>query len=82
MTKELNLQKTLIFHAIKVLISFSIYHLLNKIEFRKGLQLRKKMIKQIIFDDDIKLAIKNYALSRKESFFLPKVIKFYYLLFF
>lgn len=69
-------QKTLIFHAIKVLISFSIRLLLNKIEFRKGVQLRKKMIKQIIFDDDIKLAIKNYKPSRKESFFLPKAINY------
>jgi|TARA_B100001964_G_scaffold138660_1_gene152952 glycosyltransferase involved in cell wall biosynthesis len=69
-------QKTLIFHAIKVLISFSIRLLLNKIEFKKGVQLRKKMIKEIIFDEDIKLAIKNYKPSKKESFFLPKAINY------
>ena len=69
-------QKTLIFHAIKVLISFSIRLLLNKINFKKGVQLRKKMIKDIIFDDDIKSAIKNYKPSKNESFFLPKAIHY------
>ncbi len=69
-------QKTLIFHAIKVLISFSIRLLLNKFDFKKGVQLRKKMIKEIIFDDDIKLAIKNYKPSKNESFFLPKAINY------
>lgn len=69
-------QKTLIFHAIKVLISVSIRLMLNKIEFKKGLQLRKKMIKEIIYDEEIKLAIKNYKPSKKESFFLPKAIHY------
>lgn len=69
-------QKTLIFHAIKVLISVSIRLMLNKIEFKKGHQLRKKMIKEIIYDEDIKLAIKNYKPSKKESFLLPKAINY------
>tara|TARA_Y200000002_G_scaffold364793_1_gene354091 strand:- start:687 stop:1778 length:1092 start_codon:yes stop_codon:yes gene_type:complete len=68
--------KTLIFHSIKVLISVSIRLLLNKIEKEKGKTLRREMINEIIYDEDIKLAIKNYKPSKKESFFLPKAINY------
>jgi glycosyltransferase involved in cell wall biosynthesis len=67
-------QKTLIFHSIKVLISISIRLILNKIELKKGNALRKKIINQIINDNDIKSAIKKYKPSINESYFLPKAI--------
>lgn len=72
-TKKIT-QKTLIFHAIKVLISVSIRLMFNKIEFKKGNMLRKKIINEIINDNDIKSAIKKYQPSRNESYLLPKTI--------
>lgn len=69
-------QKTLIFHSIKVLISISIRIILNKIELKKGNSLRKKIINEIINDNDIKSAIKKYNPSKNESYFLPKAIFF------
>ena len=69
-------QKTLIFHSIKVLISVSIRLILNKIESKKGTLLRKKIINEIINDNDIKAAIKKYNPSKNESYFLPKAISF------
>jgi glycosyltransferase involved in cell wall biosynthesis len=68
--------KILAFHAIKVLISLTIRLKLNKIEYKKGELLRKKIIKDIINDHKIRSAIKKYKPSPNESYFLPKAISF------
>ncbi len=71
--KYLN-QKTIAFHAIKILVSLSIRLSLNKIEAKKGNLIRKKIIRDIIRDNKIRTAVKKYKPSKNESYFLPKVI--------
>jgi hypothetical protein len=67
-------QKILAFHAIKVLVSLSIRLKLNKIEYKKGNVLRKKIIKDIINDHNISSAFKKYEASKNESYLLSKAI--------
>ena len=58
----------------KRLISYSRSILQGKIQNNEG-KLNKKMIDEIINDDDIARSIKNYSISKNESYLIPKAIK-------
>ena len=63
-----------IFFIINVLISISKSILQGKVEKKRGLENRKKMIKNIIDDNEVSKAIKNYKRSKDESYLLPWAI--------
>ncbi len=65
-----------IFYIINVLISISKSILQGKVEKKKGLENRKKIIKSIIDDTEVSKAIKNYKRSKDESYWLPLAIFF------
>lgn len=65
-----------IFFIINVLISISKSILQGKVERKKGLENRKKIIQSIIIDSEVSKAIKNYKRSKDESYWLPKAIFF------
>ena len=64
-----------IFFIISALISYSRSILQGKIQNNEGKLNRKKMIDEIINDDDIARSIKNYSISKNESYLIPKAIK-------
>ena len=63
-----------IFYIISSLISYSRSMLLGKLDHEKSTKIRKKLIKDIISDQDVSNSIKNYTRSKKESFWIPKTI--------
>lgn len=64
----------LIFFCIQALISISRSIVLNKIDKKKGKLIRKGIIKEILEDKDVVIAIKKYKPSNKESRWIPKAI--------
>ena len=64
-----------IFYIISTLISFSRSMLLGKLDISKSIKIRKKLISDIISDTEVAKSIKNYVRSDKESFWIPKAIK-------
>ena len=42
--------------------------------YEKSIKIRKKLINDIISDRDVSNSIKNYIRSKKESFWIPKLI--------
>ena len=64
----------LIFFCIQALISISRSIVLNKIDKKKGKLIRKGIIKEILEDKDVVIAIKKYKPSNKESRWVPKAI--------
>jgi glycosyltransferase involved in cell wall biosynthesis len=75
---ELETQKisdqAFIYCIISTLVSYSRSILLGKIDQKKGAKIRKRLIKDIISDLDVKNSIKNYTLSKDESYWIPKSI--------
>ena len=67
-------QQGLIFFSIQVLVSISRSMVLGKINLKKGKEIRKNIIKEILRDKDISNAIKNYKPSKKESPWIPRAI--------
>jgi glycosyltransferase involved in cell wall biosynthesis len=67
-------QQGLIFFSIQILVSISRSIILGKIDYAKGKKTRKKIIKEIINDNDVSMAIKNYSPSKKESLWIPRAI--------
>ena len=65
-----------IYCIISILVSYSRSILLGKIDQKKGAKIRKRLIKDIISDLDVKNSIKNYTRSKDESFWIPKAITF------
>ncbi len=65
-----------IFFIINVLISISKSILQGKVERKKGLENRKKIVNSIISDSEVSKAIKNYKRSNDESYWLPIAIYF------
>jgi len=63
-----------IYCIISILVSYSRSILLGKIDQKKGAKIRKRLIKDIISDPDVKNSIKNYTRSKDESFWIPKAI--------
>jgi len=68
--------QALIFYVISLLISYTRSIFLGKVDIAKGKENRKKIIKEIINDDEIIKAAKNYAPSKQESFWIPIAISF------
>ena len=64
----------LIFFCIQALISISRSIVLGKIDKKKGKLIRKGIIKEILEDKDVVIAIKKYKPSNKESRWVPKAI--------
>ncbi len=63
-----------IYSIINSLISISRSILLCKIDLKKGIKIRKKFIKNIINDPDVRKSINNYHISFNESVLIPKAI--------
>ena len=74
--KEINKlsDQSFIYSIINSLISISRSILLNKIEFKKGVKVRKNFIQNIIRDSEVMKAIKNYTISPKETHLIPQAI--------
>lgn len=64
-----------IYIIIKALISFSRSIILKKIDFKKGQEIKKIFIYNIVSDQEVLKTIKNYKISNNESFLIPKAIK-------
>ena len=64
----------LIFFIISLLVSYSRCMALGKVESEKGITCRRKIIDEIISDEEVNKAIKNYTPSKKESYWIPKAI--------
>jgi glycosyltransferase involved in cell wall biosynthesis len=71
---EKHCQQGLIFFSIHALITISRPMFLGKIDFNKAKKIRRNIINQILKDNDISKAIKNYKISNKESSLIPKAI--------
>ena len=67
-------QQGLIFFSIHAIITISRPMFLGKIDFNKGKKIRRNIINEMLSDDDISKAIKNYIPSNKESSLIPKAI--------
>ena len=59
--------QALIYYLIYTLISYSLCIFRGKVDFKKGLINRKKIIKEIISDNEITEASKYYKKSKNES---------------
>ena len=68
--------QALIYYLIYTLISYSLCIFRGKVDFKKGLINRKKIIKEIISDHEITEASKYYKKSKNESYWIPKAIQF------
>jgi hypothetical protein len=66
--------QALIFYIISLLISYSRSMFLGKVDIIEGKNNRKKIIKEIINDEEIIKAASNYIPSKQESFWIPKAI--------
>ena len=66
--------QALIFFIISLLVSYSRGITLEKVNYKKGIECRRKIIKEIIADSVVSKAIKNYSPSKNESFLIPKAI--------
>ena len=66
--------QSLIFFIITLLVSYSRCIILKKVDFDKGKNCRRRIIKEIIKDPDILKSIKNYHPSKQESYWIPKSI--------
>ena len=63
-----------IFNIISALVSYSRSIILGKTDREKSKTIRKKLINSILSDQDVSKSIKNYIRSKKESFWIPKLI--------
>jgi glycosyltransferase involved in cell wall biosynthesis len=66
--------QSFIYSIINSLISISRSILLNKIELKKGVKVRRDFIQNIIRDPEVMKSIKNYSISPKESRLIPSAI--------
>lgn len=64
----------LIFFSIHTLITITRPMFFGKISFENGKKIRRNLINEILNDEEITLAIKNYKPSKKESYLIPKAI--------
>jgi glycosyltransferase involved in cell wall biosynthesis len=64
----------IIFFSIHILISITRPLFLGKIDFNKGKKIRRDVINEMLRDDEISRAIKNYIPSKRESSLIPKAI--------
>ena len=68
--------QALIYYLIYTLISYSLCIFRGKVDFKKGIISRKKIINDVTSDNEIIKASKNYRKSKNESFWIPKAIQF------
>ena len=68
--------QALIYYLIYTLISYSLCIFRGKVDYKTGIINRKKIIKNIVKDNEIVNASKNYTKSRNESYWIPKAIRF------
>jgi glycosyltransferase involved in cell wall biosynthesis len=71
---ELFGKQSLIFYIIYTLVSFSISIFRIKINLKKNIKARRKILKEIIKDKKIVEASNNYVASQNESSLIPKFI--------
>ena len=65
----------LIFYVITLLISYSRSMVLGKVSKEEGKKYRGKIIDDLLRNKNIRKAVKNYKISKKESQWIPKTIK-------
>ena len=63
-----------IFCIISALVSYSRSMILGKVDRGKSIKIRKKLINDIVSDNEVVNSLKNYTRSKKESFWIPKLI--------
>ena len=63
-----------IFCIISALVSYSRSMILGKVDRGKSTKIRKKLINDIVSDNEVVNSLKNYTRSKKESFWIPKLI--------
>ncbi len=68
--------QALIYYLIYTLISYSLCIFRGKIDFKIGVEKRRKIINDLINDNEIYEASKKYITSKNESYWLPKTIRF------
>jgi|TARA_B110000438_G_scaffold84457_1_gene84046 glycosyltransferase involved in cell wall biosynthesis len=66
--------QALIFYIICTLVSYSRSMYLGKVNFEYGIKCRRKIIDEIIYDPDVKKAIKNYLCLKGENPWIPRAI--------
>ena len=66
--------QALIYLIISGLVSLSRSIILRKIDKKKGIIKRKKIIKEVLNDQDVAKSIKNYEISKQESSLIPIAI--------
>lgn len=64
----------LIFYIITLLVSYSRSMILGKVPKEEGKKFRGKIINEVLQNKDIRKAVKNYKISKKESQWIPKAI--------
>mgnify|MGYP006092907651 CR=1 len=69
-------KQSLIFYIIYTLISFSLSIFRGKVNIKKGLEQRKKILIEIVKDQEITQAAKSYLPSKDESKWIPKAISY------
>ena len=67
-------KQALIYYTIYTLISFSLSIFRGKVNRKKGLEQRKKILAEIVNDKDMILAAKSYLASKDESKWIPRAI--------
>ena len=76
--KDFELKKlgdqALIYFIINVLISYSKSIIQKKVEIKTGKNILKNLISNIINDQEVSDAIKNYKISKYESIWIPRLI--------
>ena len=63
-----------IFSIISALVSYSRSIILGKVNRKNAIKIRKKIIKNVLSDDDVCRAIKNYSPSKNENPWIPRSI--------
>jgi glycosyltransferase involved in cell wall biosynthesis len=66
----------LIFYIITLLVSYSRSMVLGKVPKEEGKKFRGKIIDDVLQNKNIRKAVKNYKISKKESQWIPKAINF------
>lgn len=69
-------QQAIIFFSIQALVGISSQIHRKKINKNLGRKIRRKLIKNILQNKEVKRAIKNYSISEKESTHIPSAIFF------
>ena len=63
-----------IYWIIYALVSYTLSMIRGKVELENGIQCRRKIINDILADNNVSKAIRNYSRSQEESSWIPRAI--------